>query len=162
MILQFRFDAQTGHLTPNSPFRVEPTGRLARAITAFIPLRILSISPTSRAAGVTGYRLDRAIGTLSAVQTVTTLPDGYTTRNTCSRFTSRPRAIPVCGQPRPQRIAGFAVDATTGHLTAIGHVSTEAVPSAFSLDPAGHFVFAAGTAIRPIGFVPHQRRKRVR
>jgi len=43
-------------------------------------------------------------------------------------------------------IAGFSVDAASGWLTAIGHVSTEAVPSAFSLDPEGHFVFAAGTA----------------
>ena len=43
-------------------------------------------------------------------------------------------------------IAGFAVDAATGHLTSIGHVETEVVPSAFSLDPAGSFVFAAGTA----------------
>ena len=43
-------------------------------------------------------------------------------------------------------IAGFSVDADTGHLTSIGHVATEAVPSAFSLDPAGSFVFAAGTS----------------
>src|SRR5205807_7583466 len=43
-------------------------------------------------------------------------------------------------------IAGFAVDTATGQLTAVGHVSTEAVPSAFAIDPAGHFVFAAGTA----------------
>ena len=41
-------------------------------------------------------------------------------------------------------IAGFAVDAA-GRLTAIGHVSTEARPSAFSLDPEGHFLFAAGS-----------------
>jgi 6-phosphogluconolactonase len=31
-------------------------------------------------------------------------------------------------------------------LRAIGHLSTEAVPSAFGIDPAGDFVFAAGTA----------------
>jgi 6-phosphogluconolactonase len=42
-------------------------------------------------------------------------------------------------------IAGFAVD-STGHLTSIGHMSTEPVPSAFGLDPAGRFLFAAGTA----------------
>ena len=41
-------------------------------------------------------------------------------------------------------IAGFAVDPATGRLTAIGHVSTEAVPGAFSLDPEGTFLFAAG------------------
>ena len=43
-------------------------------------------------------------------------------------------------------IAGFSVNAATGRLTAIGHVATEAVPSAFSLDPEGHFLFAAGSA----------------
>ena len=42
-------------------------------------------------------------------------------------------------------IAGFSVDASSGRLTALGHVATEARPSAFSLDPAGHFLFAAGS-----------------
>jgi len=42
-------------------------------------------------------------------------------------------------------IAGFAV-APDGRLTALGQVATEAVPSAFSLDPAGKFVYAAGSA----------------
>jgi 6-phosphogluconolactonase len=31
-------------------------------------------------------------------------------------------------------------------LSPAGHVSTEPVPSAFCLDPAGKFLFAAGTA----------------
>ena len=43
-------------------------------------------------------------------------------------------------------IAAFAVDPATGQLTVAGHTPTEAVPSAFCLDPAGHFLFAAGTA----------------
>ena len=43
-------------------------------------------------------------------------------------------------------IAGFSVDVSSGRLTAIGHVSTEAAPSAFSLDPEGNFLFAAGSA----------------
>ena len=43
-------------------------------------------------------------------------------------------------------IASFAVDGSSGRLTAIGHVATEAVPSAFSLDSAGQFLFAAGSA----------------
>ena len=42
-------------------------------------------------------------------------------------------------------IAAFAVDGD-GMLTPAGHADTEAVPSAFSLDPAGQFVFAAGSA----------------
>ena len=42
-------------------------------------------------------------------------------------------------------IAGFSVDASSGQLTAIGHVSTEDRPSAFSLDVEGNFLFAAGS-----------------
>ena len=55
-------------------------------------------------------------------------------------------AISHVANPGHNSIAGFAVDTATGQLTAVGHVSTEAVPSAFAVDPAGHFVFAAGTA----------------
>ena len=46
----------------------------------------------------------------------------------------------------PYMGTGIAVDAATGHLTPAGHVPTEAVPSAFALDPDGRFLFAAGTA----------------
>jgi len=147
MILQFRFDVQTGRLTPNSPFRVEPAERLGPRHYCFHPTQDLVYFSNEQGCSVTGYRLDRASGTLSAVQTVTTLPDGYTARNTCSQIHLTPSGQFLYVANRGHNsIAGFAVDAATGRLTAIGHVSTEAVPSAFSLDPAGHFVFAAGTA----------------
>ena len=85
-------------------------------------------------------------GILSALQTITTLPNGHTARNTCSQIhlTASGKFLYVANRGH-NSIAGFAVDDATGHLTPIGHVATEAVPSAFSLDPAGSFVFAAGT-----------------
>jgi 6-phosphogluconolactonase len=95
---------------------------------------------------VTGYRLDPVAGTLSAFQTIATLPDGYTGRNTCSQMQLTPAGqflyVPNRGH---NSIAGFAVGAT-GQLTAVGRVATEAVPSVFSLDPTGQFVYAAGSA----------------
>jgi 6-phosphogluconolactonase len=147
VIMQFRFDAQTGGLTPNSPFRVEQTDRLGPRHYCFHPTRDLVYFSNEQGCSVTAYRLDRATGALSAVQTITTLPDGYTARNTCSQIhlTASGQFLYVANRGH-NSIAGFAVDAVTGHLTPVGHVSTEAVPSAFSLDPAGHFVFAAGTA----------------
>src|SRR5262245_46261570 len=85
-------------------------------------------------------------GTLSAFQTISTLPDGYTGRNTCSQIQLTPAGhflyVPNRGR---NSIAGFAV-ASDGRLAALGRVATEAVPSAFSLDPAGQFVYAAGSA----------------
>jgi 6-phosphogluconolactonase (cycloisomerase 2 family) len=147
MIVQFRFDAQTGHLTPNTPLRVEPAERLGPRHYCFHPTQNILYFSNEQGSSVTGYRLDPAAGTLSAFQTITTLPAGYTARNTCSQIQIAPSGkflyVPNRGH---NSIAGFSVDAATGRLTAIGHVSTEAVPSAFSLDPAGHFVFAAGSA----------------
>jgi 6-phosphogluconolactonase len=147
MILQFRFDAATGRLTPNSPFRVEPTERLGPRHYCFHPTQDLVYFSNEQGCSVTGYRLDPSTGALAAAQTITTLPQGYTARNTCSQIhlTGSGRFLYV-GNRGHNSIAGFAVDAATGQLSAIGHVSTEAVPSAFALDPAGNFVFAAGTA----------------
>ena len=146
-IAQFRFNAQTGRLTANSPFRVEPSERLGPRHYCFHPTLDLVYFSNEQGCSVTSYRLDRATGTLSAVQTITTLPAGHTARNTCSQIHLTPsgRFLYVANRGH-NSIAGFAVDTATGQLTAVGHVSTEAVPSAFALDPAGNFLFAAGTA----------------
>lgn len=147
MILQLRFDAQTGRLAPNSPFRVEPAERVGPRHYCFHPSQDLVYFSNEQGCGVGVYRLDPAGGTLTAVQTVSSLPDGYTGRNTCSQIHLTPtgRFLYVANRGH-NSIAGFAVDAASGRLTAIGHTPTEAVPSAFGLDPEGRFVFAAGTA----------------
>ena len=53
-----------------------------------------------------------------------------------------------CSSPTVATTASPASLSTpqTGALTAAGRASTEAVPSAFSLDPQGKFVFGAGSA----------------
>ena len=147
MILQFRFDAQTGRLTANSPFRVEPAERLGPRHYCFHPTLDVVYFSNEQGCSVTAYRLDAATGTLSALQTISTLPQGYTARNTCSQIHLTPSGRFLYAANRGHNsIAGFAVDGATGHLAPIGQVSTEAVPSAFGLDPAGRFVFSAGSA----------------
>ena len=146
VIMQFRFDADSGRLTANSPFRVEPAERLGPRHYCFHPTQNLVYFSNEQGCSVTGYRLDPTSGTLTAVQTISTLPDGYTARNTCSQIHLTPSGhFLYVGNRGHNSIAGFAVD-SAGRLTAIGQVPTEAVPSAFGLDPAGRFVFAAGTA----------------
>jgi 6-phosphogluconolactonase len=73
--------------------------------------------------------------------------EGFTARNTCSQIhlTASGKFLYV-GNRGHNSLVGFAVDAATGQLTTLGHVATEVVPSAFSVDPEGHFVFAAGSA----------------
>ncbi|HXP06698.1 MAG TPA: beta-propeller fold lactonase family protein [Stellaceae bacterium] len=145
-IAQFRFDPQTGRLTANSPFRVEQAERIGPRHYCFHPTLDLAYFSNEQGCGVTAYRLDRAAGTLSAAQTISSLPDGVTVRNTCSQIHLTPSGrFLYVGNRGHNSITGFAVDAA-GHLTSAGNASTEAVPSAFGLDPEGRFLFAAGTA----------------
>jgi 6-phosphogluconolactonase len=146
VIFQFRFDAQTGRLTPNSPSQVAPAERLGPRHLCFHPTLDLVYFSNEQGCSVSSYRLDPATGTISTAQTVTTLPNGYTARNTCSQIHLIPsgRFLYVANRGH-NSIAGFSVDAA-GRLTPAGHASTEPVPSAFCLDPAGHFLFAAGSA----------------
>jgi 6-phosphogluconolactonase len=146
-IAQFRFDAATGRLGENSPFRLEPGERIGPRHYCFHPALDIAYFSDEQGCSVSSYRLDRNGGTLSAVQRVSTLPAGDAVRNTCSQIHLTPdgRFLYV-GNRGHNSIAGFAVDAATGTLSPIGHVATEAVPSAFCLDSAGRFLFAAGTA----------------
>jgi 6-phosphogluconolactonase len=146
-IFQFWFDENTGHLTPNSPFKVEPAEHLGPRHFCFHPTQNILYFSNEQGCSVTGYRLDTSAGTLSAFQTITTLPAGYAERNTCSQIQITPSGQFLYAPNRGHNsIACFAVDGSSGRLTALGHVATEAVPSAFSLDPEGHFLFAAGSA----------------
>ena len=146
-IFQLRFDENTGRLTPNSPSRVEPAERLGPRHYCFHPTQDIIYFSDEQGSSVTGYRLDTSTGTLAAFQTIPTLPDGYSGRNTCSQIqiSSSGRFLYVPNRGH-NSIAGFSLDPSTGRLTAIGQMSTEAVPNAFSLDPRDNFLFAAGTA----------------
>ena len=146
VIYQFRFDAHTGHLRPNTPAQLAMDRLLGPRHFCFHPRQDVVYFSDEQGCSVTAYRLDPAAGTLAPFQTISTLPDGYTGRNTCSQIQLTPDGhflyVPNRGH---NSIAGFAV-AADGRLTAVGRVATEAVPSAFSLDPAGQFVYAAGSA----------------
>jgi 6-phosphogluconolactonase len=146
-IFQFKFDETTGHLIPNAPFKVEPEAHLGPRHFCFHPTQNILYFSNEQGCSVTGYHLDTATGTLTAFQTITTLPEGYTERNTCSQI-----QISASGQflYAPNRghnsIACFAVDPTTGQLTATGRVASEPIPNAVSLDPQDTFLFSAGQA----------------
>ena len=144
-IFQFKFDENTGHLTPNSPAKVEPEEFLGPRHFCFHPSLDVLYFSNEQDCSVTGYRLDTGNGTLTAFQTITTLPEGYTERNTCSQ-------IQVSASGRflyaPNRghdsIACFSIDTATGQLTGNGIVGSEARPNALCLGPQDRFLYSAG------------------
>ena len=146
LIYQFRFDEATGSLSENTPLQVEMDGLLGPRHYCFHPSLDVVYFSNEQGSSVTAYRMDSEAGTLTAMQTISSLPEGETLRNTCSQIQFSPSGdflfVPNRGH---NSIASFSVD-SEGRLTPVGHAATEAVPSAFSLDPAGKFVFAAGSA----------------
>lgn len=144
-IFQFRFDAESGRITPNSPARVTPSAELGPRHFCFHPNKPIVYFSDEQGCSVTAYNLDTDKGTLSAFQTVSTLPPGYAGRNSCSQIGIAPNGRFLYAPNRGHNsIACFGVDADSGRLTAIGHAASEAVPRAFSIDPGGRFLYAAG------------------
>ena len=144
-IWQFAFDAQTGRLTPSSPAKVTPDQPVGPRHYCFHPSLDRVYFSNEQGSSVTAYRLDRGAGTLTALQTVSTLPQGWSGQNSTSKIQIVPSGrflyVPNRGH---NSIAGFAVDGTTGLLTALGQTPSEKVPRAIGLDPAGRFLYAAG------------------
>ena len=146
-IAQFRFDASTGRLSPNAPFKLDPPGPIGPRHYCFHPTLDLVYFSDEQGCSVTAYRVDRASGALSVMGTVPSLPEGVTVRNTCSQIYLTPSGrFLYVGNRGHNSLAGFAVDAATGRLTPAGHAATEAVPTAFGLDSSGTFLYSAGTA----------------
>ncbi len=144
-IFQFRFDESTGRLTLNSPPRVTPQEPEGPRHICFNPNLDVVYSSNEQGCSVTAYSFDSAQGTLSQFQTVSTLPEGYSDRNSCSQIQITPSGEFLYAPNRGHNsIAGFSVDPASGHLTPLGQVSTEPVPRAFSIDPQGKFLYAAG------------------
>jgi 6-phosphogluconolactonase len=144
-IWQFRFDEQTGRLTPNTPPKVMPEQPLGPRHFCFHPTMDMLYFSNEQGCSVTAHRFDTSSGTLTAVQTVSTLPAGYTGQNSCSQIQIAPSGKFLYAPNRGHNsIAGFAVDASTGLLTSLGQTPSEQVPRAFSLDPDGQFLYAAG------------------
>ena len=144
-IFQFRFDEATGRLTPNAPDRANPTSPEGPRHICFNPNLPVVYSSNEQGCSVTAYRFDADAGTLSPFQTVPTLPDDFTERNTCSQIQITPSGRFLYAPNRGHNsVAGFAVDSADGSLTAIGRAPTEAVPRAFSLDTTGNYLYASG------------------
>ena len=144
-IYQYRFDANTGSLTPNDPAVIEaPEGDGPRHY-AYHPHASFIYFDNEQGCSVTAYRFDPDAGTLSPFQTVPTLPEGWSGENSCAQLHMTPSGDFLYATNRGHNsIAMFAVDPASGRLTALGQQATVGTPRAFGIDPAGRFMLVGG------------------
>lgn len=144
-IFQFRFDEQTGRLTPNDPPKVQPATPEGPRHFAFHPTRDLLYSINENGSTISAHRFDPEAGTLSSFQVISTLPEGFAGEdNTTAEIKITPNGRFLYGSNRGHdSLALFAIG-DDGRLTAKGHYPTEATPRFFELDPSGRFAYAGG------------------
>jgi 6-phosphogluconolactonase len=94
---------------------------------------------------VTALSYDASTGALKSLQTVSTLPEGFTGNNSTAEIQVHPSGKFLYGSNRGDNsIAIFAIDPDTGRLTSVGRQSTQGkTPRGFGIDPTGAFLLAA-------------------
>jgi len=95
---------------------------------------------------VSTYSYDKARGTLTELQTISTLPEGYHGENlSCADIHVHRSGKFVYGSNRGHdSIVVFAVDPSKGTLKLVEHASTQGkTPRNFGIDPTGKFLIAA-------------------
>ncbi len=146
-LLLYRLDEATGTL--------QPAGQDVPAVktAAGAGPRHFAFSPNGRILYVinelnstlTVYAYDGEAGTLAPLQTVSSLPVGFTGENDCAHILVSCDGRFVYGSNRGHdSIAIWAVDEASGTLTPVGHASTRGkTPRNFALDPSGAWLLAA-------------------
>lgn len=144
-IMIYRFDSKAGKLAAHETpwvslkpgagprhFTFHPNGRHAYVIN--------ELDST-----ITAYTYDKQRAVLAAMQTMSTLPSGFSGHNDCADIHVSPSGKFLYGSNRGHdSIVVFAIDAPTGKLSYVEHVSTQGkTPRNFTLDPTGTFLLAA-------------------
>jgi 6-phosphogluconolactonase len=167
-VLQFTFDATTGKLTPNNPPAVSPAPGHGPRHLAFAPDDKYLYVINELSGHVTQYAIDAAKGTLTLVDTISSVPAE------AGLEWGQPQA-PVGAAPAPaaakdekpkvwaadigitpngkflytterntNKIALFTVASGTGKLAYVANFATEAQPRGIRIDPTGRYLVASG------------------
>ena len=143
----YRLDSAKGTITANDPpaAKVEP-GSGPRHF-AFHPSGKFAYVINEMSLTVTAFQYDAEKGLLTSQQTITTLPEGVTDRKGMStaEVVVHPSGKFLYGSNRGHHsIAIFAIDQSTGKLTAVGHQGMGIkTPRNFNVDPTGNYLLVA-------------------
>lgn len=140
-VMIYRLDVERGTMTANDPafaavepgagprhFAYHPTGKFAYVINEL----------TST---ITAFAHDTATGKLTTLQTISSLPDGFSGNNSTAEVVVHPSGKFLYGSNRGHNsIVALAIDQQTGKLSLVGHQGDKIkVPRNFAIDPTGKF-----------------------
>jgi 6-phosphogluconolactonase len=145
-ISQYRFDATSGELTANTPAAVALASGAGTRHLAFHPTAPYAYAINELDDTMTALSYDAAQGTLTTLQTLSTLPMGVNgANNTTAEVVVAPSGNFVYGSNRGHdSIVIYSVNAQSGMLTLVGHQATGGgTPRSFTLDGSGSILLVA-------------------
>jgi 6-phosphogluconolactonase len=141
IVAQLTLDA-AGALKDNTPPSIAPANGSGPRHIDFHPTRPFAYVIDENASAIDAYTYDANAGRLAKLQTISTLPAGFTGANTGAEIQVAPSGRFVYGSNRgDDSIVIFAIDQATGKLTLVGHQKTRGkTPRQFQIDSAGRFL----------------------
>jgi 6-phosphogluconolactonase len=143
-VMVYRVSSSRPELEPNSPAFAPVAAGAGPRHLAFHPSGRWVYVINELNSTVTVFSYNRRSGVLRELQSISTLPAGFTGATSCAAIQAHPSGKFVYGSNRGHdSLAVFQVEPGTGRLTAAGHVSTGGkTPRHFSIDPTGKWVLA--------------------
>lgn len=144
-VMIYRFNAGAGKLEPaNQPFAALHQGAGPRHLVLHPNGKYLYVI-NELDSSLTTFRYDAAKGTLTAFESLSTLPRDFIGKSYCADVhVSRSGRFLYGSNRGHNNIVVFAIDPRSGRLTLVEHVSTGGNwPRNFTLDPSGRFLLVA-------------------
>lgn len=143
-VLTYRFNPKNGALTPADPPSVSVKPGSGPRHFTFSPSGKFGYVINELASTVTAFSYDPKRGSLQEIQTLSTLPAGFSGTTHTAEVVAHPSGKFLYGSNRGHdSIAVFTVDAAKGTLTYVDAVPTQGkTPRNFVIDPSGQFLLA--------------------
>lgn len=140
----YKFDAAKGTLSPNVPPFVQLDAGAGPRHFALHPSAKFAYVIAEMHSTVTVFSADLAAGTFHSIQTISTLPKGFSGRNDDAEVAVHPSGKFLYASNRGHdSIAVFAIDSAKGTLTLVEQAATGGKePRSFEIDPTGTLLFA--------------------
>jgi 6-phosphogluconolactonase len=144
-VLIYRLDPAQARLSPHDPPGVDLAPGAGPRHFAFHPSGKFAYVINELKNTITAFAYDSQRGALETIHSVPTLPEGFRGVNTTAEVQVHPSGKFVYGSNRGHdSIAIFAVDASTGRLSPVGHQPTGGKkPRNFGIEPTGRYLLVA-------------------
>jgi 6-phosphogluconolactonase len=141
----YKYDGEKGIVAPNDPPALLLPPKSGPRHFAWHPFGRYAYIINETNSTITAVSFDPEKGTLKELQTISTLPAGFTDETDCAEIQVHPSGKFLYGSNRGHdSIAIFSIDEKTGKLAALGHEPTQGnIPRNFCIDPSGKYLLAA-------------------